>query len=101
MQYHKGRKARILLGDSIIRKIDKVVNRGEDITVCLPGTKIEDVAEKTGKVMGGGTGGAVFIHVETNNAEKEGTSAIVGKNKRLVRTFNCTVGDITSNGGQG
>ena len=42
-------------GDSIIRKVDQVINRGEDITVCLPGAKIEDVAEKAGQVMGGGT----------------------------------------------
>ena len=29
--------------------------------------------------MGGGTGGAVLVHVGTNNAEKEGTSVIVGQ----------------------
>ena len=46
-------------------------------------TKIEDIAEKAGQVMGGGTGGAVLVHVGTNNAEKEGTSAIVGKYKTL------------------
>ena len=75
----KARKAPVFMGDSIIRKVDKIVNRGDDITVCLPGAKIEDIAEKAGQVMGGGTGGAVLVHVGTNNAEKEGTSAIVGK----------------------
>ena len=30
----KARKARIFMGDSIIRKVNKIVNRGEDITVC-------------------------------------------------------------------
>ena len=30
----------------VIRKVDKVVNRGEDITVCIPGAKLEDVVEK-------------------------------------------------------
>ena len=34
----------------------------------------------------GGTGSAVLVHVGTNNAEKEGTSAIVGKYRRLFRT---------------
>ena len=58
-----------LWGDSIIMKVDKIVNRGDDITVCLPGAKIEDMAEKTG--------GAVLVHVGTNNAKKDGTSAIV------------------------
>ena len=31
----KTRKARVFMGDSIIRKVDKIVNRGDDITVCL------------------------------------------------------------------
>ena len=79
----KTRKARIFMGDSIIRKVDKIVNRGDDIMVCLPGAKIENVAEKVGQVMGVGKGGAVLVHVGTNNAKKEGTSAIVGKNRTL------------------
>ena len=83
----KTRKTRIFTGDSIIRKADKVVNREEDITVCLPGAKTEDVAEKAGQVMGGDTRGAVLVHVGTNNTEKEGTSAIIGKYRRLVKTF--------------
>ena len=36
--------------------------------------------------MGGGTG-AVRVHVGTSNAEKEGTSAIVGKYRRLFKKF--------------
>ena len=51
------------------------------------GGKIEDIAEKAGQVMGGGTGGAVLVHVGKNNAEKEGTSAIVGKYRRLIKTL--------------
>ena len=38
--------------------------------------------------MSGGTGGAVLVHIGTNNAEREGTSAIVGKYRRLVKTLN-------------
>ena len=67
------------MGDSIIRKVDKVVKRGEDITVCLPGAKTEDVAERAERFMGGGTGSAVLVHVGTNNAENEGMSAILCK----------------------
>ena len=99
----KARKAWIFMGDSIIKKVDKIVNRGDDITVCLPGTKIEDVAEKAGQV----TGGAVLVHVGTNSAEKEGTLAIIGKYRRLVKILrgtnwtDCIVGDTTSNGRQG
>ena len=71
--------------DSIIRKVDTIVNRGDDITVCLPGAKIEDIAENEGQVMGGGTGDAVLVHVGMNNAEKKGTSAIVGTYRGLIK----------------
>ena len=81
----KTRKTRIFTGDSIIRKADKVVNREEDITVCLPGEKTEDVADKAGRT--GDTRGAVLVHVGTNNTEKEGTLAIIGKYRRLVKTL--------------
>ena len=40
----KVRKARVFMRDSIIRSVDRVVDRGDEITVCLPGAKIEDVA---------------------------------------------------------
>ena len=51
----KTRKARIFMGNSIIRKVHKIENRGDGITVCLPGGKIEDVAEKAGQSMCCGT----------------------------------------------
>ena len=61
--------------------------------------KIEDVAEKAGQVMGGDTGGAVLAHVGTNNAEKEETSAIVGKYGRLIKTLKeARVGQIVLSG---
>ena len=95
----KTRKARIFMGDSIIRKVDKVVNRGEDIMVCIPWANIEDAAEKAGQVMGGGTEGAVLVHVGTNNAEKEGTSAIIGKYRRLIKIFKkARIGQIVLSG---
>ena len=87
------------MGDSIVRKVDKIVNRGDDITVYLPGATIEDIAEKAGQAMGGGTGGAVLVYVGTNNAEKEGTSAIVGKYRSLVKTFKeARIGQIVLSG---
>ena len=70
----KVRKARVFMRDSIIRRVDRVVDRGDEITVCLPGAKIEDVAEKARQVMVGGTGGAVHVHVGTNNAIEKRTS---------------------------
>ena len=73
----------------------------------IPGAKIQDIAEKEGQVVGDGTGGAVLVHVGTNNAEKEGTSAIICKYRRLIKILrgtnwtDCIVGDITNNGRQG
>ena len=64
-----------------------MVNRGDDITVCLSGAKIEDIAGKAEQVMGGGTGSTLLVHVRTNNAEKWGTSANVGKYRRLIKTL--------------
>ena len=89
MQYHRGRrgKPRVFMGDFIIRKVDNILNRGDDIAVRLPGAEIEDTAEKEGQVMGGGTGGAVHVYVGKCNAEKEGTSAIVGKYRSLIKTL--------------
>ena len=79
------------MGDSIIRKLDKIVNRG--------GAKIEDIAEKAGQVMCGGTGATVLVHVGTNNAEKEGTSAIFFKYGRLIKTLKeARVGQIVLSG---
>ena len=47
----KVRKTRIFMGDSVIWKVNKVINKGEEITACLPGANIEAVAEKV-EVMG-------------------------------------------------
>ena len=52
-------------------------------------------------------GGAVLVHVGMNNAEKEGTSAIVGKYRRLIKILrgtnwtDCIVRDITNKERQG
>ena len=49
--------------------------------------------------MSGGAGGAVLVHVGKNNAKKEGTSAIVGKYRRLVKTLKeARIGQIELSG---
>ena len=40
------RKSRIFVGDSIVRKTDSRLNKGEDVVVCLPGARIEHVTER-------------------------------------------------------
>ena len=39
------------MGDSILRKTDKTVSKGEDVVVCLPGARIEHVTEKVEKTL--------------------------------------------------
>ena len=84
------RTGRVFMGDSIIRKTDKILNQGEDIVVCLPGAKIEHVTERVGNVMGHGNGGSILVHVGTNNADREGTTGITQKYRELVRKLKQT-----------
>ena len=65
------------MGDSTVRKTDSRLNKGEDVVVCLPGARIEHVTVE--KIRGRGKGGTILVHIETNNVDKEGTTAIVDK----------------------
>ena len=40
------RNATTYVGDSIIRKTDSRLSKGEDVLVCLPGARIEHVTER-------------------------------------------------------
>ena len=57
------------------RQTDKVLNKGDDVVVCFPGAKIKAITERLEKIMGPGKGGSILVHVGTNNAEREGTTA--------------------------
>ena len=81
------KRARVFVGDSIVRKTDRVLNRGDDMVVCLPGAKIEAITERVDNVVGSGKGGSVLVHVGTNNV---GTTAIVRKYRNLVSTLKQT-----------
>ena len=58
--------------------------------VCLHGAKIEAITERVENIVGLGKGGSVLVHVGTNNAEREGTTAIVRKYRKLVRALKQT-----------
>ena len=60
------------------------MSKGEDVVVCLPGARIEHVTERVEQIMGRGYGGSVLVHVGTNNADKEGTTAIIEKYRNLL-----------------
>ena len=79
------RKSRIFVGDSIVRKTDTRLSKEEDVVVCLPGARIEHVTESVEKIMGRGKGGTILVHIGTNNADKEGTTAIVDKYRKLLK----------------
>ena len=83
-------RARVFVGDSIVRKTDSVLNKGDDVIVCLPGSKIEAITERVQNIVGSGKGGSVLVHVGTNNVEREGTTAIVRTYRNLVRTLKQT-----------
>ena len=84
------KRARVFVGDSIVRKTDRVLNKGDDVVVCLPGAKIEAITERVKNIVGSGKGGSVLVHVGINNVEREGTTAIVRKYRQLVRTLKQT-----------
>ena len=84
------KRARVFVGDSIVRKTDRVLNKGDDVVVCLPGAKIEALTERVENIVGSVKGGSVLVHVGTNNVDREGTTAIVRKYRNLVRTLKQT-----------
>ena len=89
----------IYVGDSIVRKTDTRLGKGKDVVVCLPEARIEHVTERVEKIMGRGKGGTILVHVGTNNADKEGTTAIVDKYRNLLKkTKEARVGQVTLSG---
>ena len=40
------------MGDSIVRKTGKTLNRGDDVVVCCQGAQIEHVTEMVEKLLG-------------------------------------------------
>ena len=93
------RNTTIYVGDSIIRKTDSRLSKGEDVVVCLPGARIEHVTERVEKIMGRGNGGTLLVHVGTNNTDKEGTTAIVEKYRKLLKkTKQARLGHIILSG---
>ncbi len=93
------RKSRIFVGDSIVRKTDSPLSKGEDVVVCIPGARIEHVTERVEAIMGRGNGGSILVHIGTNNADKEGTTAIVDKYRNLLKkTKQARIGQIILSG---
>ena len=84
------KRAMVFVGESIVRKTNRVLNKGDDIVVYLSGAKIKAITERVENIVGSGKGGSVLVHVQTNNVESEDTTAIVRKYRKLVRTLRQT-----------
>ena len=78
------------MGDSILRKTDRTLSKGEDFVVCLPGARIEHVTERVENVLGHSQGEPILVHVWKNNAERDGTTMIVKTYRELVKTLKKT-----------
>ena len=76
------KRAREFVEGSIVRKTDRVLNKGDDVVVCF--------TEGVKNIVGSGKGGSVLVHVGTNNVEREDTTVIVRKYRQLVRTLKQT-----------
>ena len=61
------------------------IEQGEYVIVCLPGARMEHVTERVEQIMGRGNGGSILVHVGTNNADKEGTTATLEKYGNLLK----------------
>ena len=75
------------MGDSIVRKTYSRLSKGEDVVVFLPGARIEHVTERVAQIIRRGNGGSIRVHVQTNNADKAGTTAIVEKYRNLLKKW--------------
>ena len=87
------------VGDSIVRNTDSRLSKEEDVVDCLPGARIEHVTERVEQIMGRGNGGSILVHIGTNNADKEGTTAILEKYRNLLKkTKQARIGHIILSG---
>ena len=62
---------RVNMGDSILRKTNRTLSKGEDAVICFPGARIEHVTEWVENVLGHGQGGSILAHGGTNNADRD------------------------------
>ena len=76
------------MGDSIVRKTDRVLNKGDDVVVCSPGAKLQAITERVENIVISGKGGSVLVHA--GKIEREVITAIVKKYRNLVRTLKQT-----------
>ena len=66
------------------RRNTSTIEQGGGRSSVFTGARIEHVTERVEKIMGRGKGGTILVHIGTNNADKEGTTTIVDKYRKLL-----------------
>ena len=95
--YRYNRTAMNLTASTATKRLPKTISRAEPKPVDI--ARIEHVTARVEKIMGRGKGGTILVHIGTNNADKEGTTAIVDKySKLLKKTKEARVGQIILSG---
>ena len=61
------------------------IEQGGGRSSVFTGARIDHVTERVEKIMGRGKGGTILVHIGTNNADKEGTTTIVDKYRKLLK----------------
>ena len=79
------RNSRIYVGDSIVRKTDTRLSKGGRSSLFTGSKNRACDRERVEEIMGRGNGGSILVHTGTNNADKEGTTAILEKYRNLWR----------------
>ena len=81
-------KVRVFVEDSTVIRADKVLNKGDDVVVCVPLLRIDYVRERMQKVLGSDK--SILVRVGINNSETDATTAIVMNHRRLFRALKQT-----------
>ena len=69
------------------------------VQIYFPGAGIQDVRNRVASVVGPGKGGAVLVHVGTNDVDKKGSEEVMGRYRELVRELKRVwVGQIVLSG---
>ena len=70
------------MGNSIVRKTDRALIKGTTWWFAFQGQN-EKMSQR---IVVPGKGGSILVHVRTNNAEMEATTAIIRKYRLSART---------------
>lgn len=85
----KDTKNIVIVGDSIVRHMDKACNQeGDVVRLCYPGSKIEHITERVQNIVSGeGNNPVILTHVGTNNLSKDTSNTMIKKYEGMIDKF--------------